>query len=152
MVKRECHAEDQEMHLDKTNNSLRKRWTFSDATGTTGFPTIPRRNDVWETSAPGQLWVVLLIGRVAWEICLNQSEVLSRSGWWSVRHQYGISVLISHTSFRGKPQVGVAKCWLFSYARQTKEAIKLKDVSPLFVCPSVLLPLHRGVFVPSDWR
>ena len=27
-----------------------------------------------------QIWVVLLIGRAAWEICFNQSETLPRSG------------------------------------------------------------------------
>ena len=45
-------------------------------------------NDVWETSAEipywwcviTQIWVVLLIGRAAWEIYFSQSEALPRSG------------------------------------------------------------------------
>ena len=45
-------------------------------------------NDVWETSAEIpywwhvtiQFWVVLLIGRAAWEICFSQSEARPRSG------------------------------------------------------------------------
>ena len=61
---------------------LRKQTTFRDAT--TGFPA----HDVWETSAEipywwrvtTQIWVVLLIGRVAREICFNQSKALPRSG------------------------------------------------------------------------
>ena len=32
------------------------------------------------------------------------------------RHQYGISVLVSQTSFRGKTSCGAAKCRLFSWA------------------------------------
>ena len=54
--------------------SLRKQPTFGDAT--TGF----LQNDIWETSAEipfwwrvtTQIWVVLLIGRAAWEIWFNQ--------------------------------------------------------------------------------
>ena len=30
------------------------------------------------------------------------------------RHQYGISVLVSQTSFRGETSGAVVKCWLFS--------------------------------------
>ena len=43
---------------------------------------------------------MLLIGRAMRETCFNQSEALPRS--WSVvtRHQYGISALVSQTSFR----------------------------------------------------
>ena len=47
-----------------------------------------RKNDVWGTTAAipywwritTQIWVVLLIGRAAGEICLNQSETQPRSG------------------------------------------------------------------------
>ena len=28
----------------------------------------------------GKIWVVVLIGHAAWEICFNQSEALARSG------------------------------------------------------------------------
>ena len=45
-----------------------------------------------------------LIGRTAWEIFFNQSKALPRSGV-AIRHQYGISALVSQTSFAGKPVV-----------------------------------------------
>ena len=56
------------------------------------LPLIFPPNDVWETSVEipywwrvtTQIWVVLLIGRVAWEIYFNKSEALPRSGWWRV--------------------------------------------------------------------
>ena len=52
------------------------------------LPLVSPRNDVWETSAEipywwrvtTQIWVVLLIGRAAWEIWFNQSEALPKSG------------------------------------------------------------------------
>ena len=56
------------------------------------LPLVSPPNDVWEKSAvipywwlvTSQIWVVLLIGRAAWEIWLNQSEALPRSGQWRV--------------------------------------------------------------------
>ena len=36
--------------------------------------------------------------------------------WVVMRHQYGISALVSQTSFRGETVGGVAKCGLFSQA------------------------------------
>ena len=36
--------------------------------------------------------------------------------WVVTRHQYGISALVSQTSFRGETAGGVAKCRLFSQA------------------------------------
>ena len=55
-------------------------------------PLVSPRNDVWETTSEipywwrvtTQIWVVLLIGRAAKQICLNQSEALSRSRMWHV--------------------------------------------------------------------
>ena len=37
--------------------------------------------------------------------------------WGEMRHQYGISALVSQTSFRGQISGGVAKCRLFSQGR-----------------------------------
>ena len=37
--------------------------------------------------------------------------------WVVTRHQYGISALVSQTSFRGKTSGRVAECLLFSQAR-----------------------------------
>ena len=45
------------------------------------------------------------------EICFNQSEALPRSGVWGVQH--GISALVPHTSFRGKPVVASRKVGCF---------------------------------------
>ena len=42
-----------------------------------------RKIQYWWSVAT-QIWVVLLIGRAAWEIWSNQSEELPRSGWWRV--------------------------------------------------------------------
>ena len=36
--------------------------------------------------------------------------------WGEMHHQYGISALVSQTSFRGQTRGGVVKCWLFSQA------------------------------------
>ena len=38
----------------------------------------------------------------------------------ATRHHYGISVLVSQTSFSGETSGGVTKCWLFSQARNTE--------------------------------
>jgi len=84
-------------------------------------PTISPQYDVWETSAEipywwhvtTQIWVLLLIGCATCQICFNQSGALPH---WIVMHQYGISVLVSQTSFRGETVGGVAKCRLFSQA------------------------------------
>ena len=40
--------------------------------------------------------------------------------WVVTRHQYGISTLVSQTSFRGEARGGVAKCRLFSQAILTQ--------------------------------
>ena len=53
------------------------------------LPVVSSPNDVWETSAEipyrwrvtTQIWVVILIGRAAWEIWFKQSDALPRSGY-----------------------------------------------------------------------
>ena len=57
---------------------------------------------------------VLLIGRAAWDICFNQSEVLPRTE--VIRNRYGITALVSQRSFCGETSRGVAKCRMFSQA------------------------------------
>ena len=42
--------------------------------------------------------------------------------WVVIRHQYGISVLVSQTSFRRETVGGVAKCRLFSQALVFKDS------------------------------
>ena len=55
-----------------------------------------------------QIWVVLLIGRAVWEICINQSEALPRSVWW---REFLRSFLRRH--FAGKPSVASRKVVCF---------------------------------------
>ena len=43
------------------------------------------------------------------------------------RDQYGISALVSQTSFRGDTSGGVAKCWLSSQATFTKSLGTLRS-------------------------
>ena len=86
--------------------SLKKRRHF--ATPPLVFP----RNDVSETRAEIpywwrvtiQIWVVLLIGRAAREICFNQSEALSRSGQSNVICMEFLRLLLRR-HFAGKPAV-----------------------------------------------
>ena len=95
-------------------------WENSRHLGT--LPLVSPSNDVWETSAEipywcrvtTQIWVVLLSGFAAWEMWFNQSEALPRS-----RHQYGISALVSQTSFGGETSGSVAKFRLFSQATRS---------------------------------
>ena len=47
--------------------------------------------------------------------------------WVVTRHQYGISVLISQTSFGGETSGSVANCRMFSQARK-KALMKMKNV------------------------
>ena len=49
--------------------------------------------------------------------CKVIQDSLSLTQIWVVtRHQYGISTLVSQTSFGGETSAGVTKCWLFSKA------------------------------------
>ena len=43
------------------------------------------------------------MGRAVWEIFFNQSDLII---WVVTRHQYGISALVSQTSFRGETSGG----------------------------------------------
>ena len=45
---------------------------------------------------------------------LNQISHVARPMWVVMHHQYGISVLVSQTSFCGETSGRVAKCRLFS--------------------------------------
>ena len=49
--------------------------------------------------------------------------------WVVTRHQYGISALVSQTSFGGETSGSVAKCRLFSQANITK--FKENDIKKL---------------------
>ena len=96
-----------------TEPSLRKQPTFGD------LPLVSPPNDVWESSAEipyrwrvtTQIWVVLLISWIKFSTRHDQSEELPRC------HQYGISALVSQTSFDRETSGSVAKCRLFSQVR-----------------------------------
>ena len=98
-------------------SSLRKQPTFGDAT--TGFPAKwrlrnKRRNSILMTRHYPDLgsasdWLN--------QISHAARPIRSTTHIWVVtRHQYGISPLVSQTSFRGVIIDGVAKCRLFSQA------------------------------------
>ena len=85
-------------------NSLRKRRHFATPL------LVSLRNDVSGTSAEipywwrvtSQIWVVLLIGRAAREICFSQSEALPRSGTWHVISMECLRLFLRR-HFAGKP-------------------------------------------------
>ena len=91
--------------------SSRKQSTFGD--DITGFPTKwhlrnEHRNSILMTRHYPDLG-----GASDW---LNQ---ISRAAWpLMTRHQYGISALVSQTSFGGETSWKVAKCRLFSQAME----------------------------------
>ena len=57
----------------------------------------------------------------------NQSKLLTQI-WEVACHQYGVSALVSQTSFGGETSGSVAKCWLFSQA--ILAAVQQKDSTP----------------------
>ena len=85
----------------------------------TTSPLVLPRSDVGERRATipyrwrdtTQMWMMLLI---CWKFASTNQKHYPDLG--SERHQYGISALVSQTSFRGETSVGVSKCWLFSQA------------------------------------
>ena len=97
--------------------SLRKQPIFGDAT--TGFPAKwplrnERRNSILMTRHYPDL------GSASDWSChvgnLIQPMRSTTQIWVVTRHQYGISVLVSQTSFGGETSGSVAKCRLFSRA------------------------------------
>ena len=101
----------------KCNDSLRKQPTFGDAT--TGFsPKWRLRNERWNSIPITRHYPDL--GRASdWSCCVWNSiqQIRSTTEIWVVtRHQYGISALVSQTSFGGETSGSVAKCRLFSQA------------------------------------
>ena len=66
-----------------------------------------------------QICVVLLRSTSDWSCCMGNfiQPIKSTTQIWVVmHHQYGISALVSQTSFGGGTSGSVAKCWLFSQA------------------------------------
>ena len=87
-------------------------------------PTVCPRNDAWEISQAArpirntiQIWVV-------------------------TRHQYGISALVSQTSFRGETVGGGVECCLFSQANSPR-------ISKRY---SKLIPSERRYYLIYSWH
>ena len=54
------------------------------------------------------------------EVCFTDPTRSTTQIWVVTRHQYGISALVSQTSFRGQITSAVAKCRLFYWLRADK--------------------------------
>ena len=68
--------------------------------------------------------------------------------WVVTRHKYGISALVSQTSFGGETSGSVAKCRLFSQATLDIELQKVpKHTIMLFVCNPNILHKHCFQFL-----
>ena len=97
-------------------------------------PLFPQQNDVWETNAE-----ILMtrhspdLGSASDWLCgvgnLIQPIRGTTQNWGLTRHQYGIFVLVSQTSFGGKTSGSVAKCRLFSQAKCRPIVLFLQIIS-----------------------
>ena len=97
--------------------SLRKQSTFGNIT--TGFPTKWRLRNKRRSSIPMTRYYPNL-GSVSDWLCrvgnLIQPIRSTTLIWPVTHHQYGISALVSKTSFGGETSGSVTKCRLFSQA------------------------------------
>ena len=79
--------------------------------------------DIVRLPAVMRFWALFIISNVPSQMT-SEERVRKIQYWWSVatkiwvvtRHQYGISALVSETSFGGETSGSVAKCRLFSQA------------------------------------
>ena len=97
--------------------SLRKQPTFRDAS--TGFPAKWRlRNERRDSILITRYYPDLgSVSDWSWrERNLPQPMRSTTQIWVVMRHQYGISALVSQTSIREETSGGIAKCWLFRQA------------------------------------
>ena len=104
-------------------NCLRKELTFGDAT--IGFLAKRRLRNERRNSILMTVCVttkILTLFEIGWIEANSQPIRSTKQIWVVTRHQYGISLLVSQTSFRRETSGGVAKCRLFSQA--TVESIK----------------------------
>ena len=107
------------------NGHERPASVYSEKTAFVTSSQVSPRNDGWEASAKisywcrvnTQIWVVLLIGWSKFPKSQAVRPIRSTTQFWVVtRHQYGISALVSQTSFRGETSGGVVEYRLFSQA------------------------------------
>ena len=97
--------------------SLRKQPTFCAAS--TGFPAKWRlRNERGDSILITRYYPDLgSVSDRSWRVGNSLQPIRSTTQTWLVtRHQYGISALVSQTSFRRETSGGVAKCRLFRQA------------------------------------
>ena len=136
------------------SSSMRKQPTFGDAT--TGFPTKwrlrnERRNSILMTRHYPDL------GSASDWSCrvgnLIQPIRSTTQIWVVTRHQYGISALVSQTSFGGETSGSVAKCRLFSQAtlvrkcpQSGKEEQLLRGQELLFFGTLIVLNYYTNGF------
>ena len=99
---------------------------------------VSSQNDTDDMSIPRSGNVFLLVEA-------NFQPIRPTTQIWVVkgRHQYGISVLISQTSFCRETSCGLLKCWLFSQAVIRKGGNDYMNVF-LTVCITSILPLYSG--------
>ena len=103
--------------LAQLRNSLRKQPTFGDAT--TGFPTKGRQRNERRNSILMTCHYPDLGSASDWSCCMGNLIQTIRGTtqiWVVTRHQYGISALVSQTSFGGETSGSITKCQLFSQA------------------------------------
>ena len=97
--------------------SLRKQPTFGDAT--TGFPAKWTLRNEYRNSILMTCHYPDLGSAFDWLNQISHASRPTRSAiqiWVVTRHQYGISALVSQTSFGGETSGCVTKCRLFSQA------------------------------------
>ena len=117
-------------------HSLRKQPTFGDST--TGFPA------KWRLRNEGKKSILMtrhypdLGNAFYWlnQISHATRPIRSATQFWVMRHQYGISALVSQTSFGEETSGTVAKCRLFSQALYDRHLPKTETYYWSQTCPS----------------
>ena len=102
--------------------TLRKLLTFGNATNS--FPAKQHVRNVRRNSILMTRHYPDLGSASDWlnQISYTARPIRSTTQIWVVtRHQYGISALVSHTSFGGETSGSIAKCRLFSQASKWSE-------------------------------
>ena len=108
--------------LGKLTATLGKVVAWENSRHLATLPLVSPPNDVWETRAEiphwwrviTQIWVVLLIGRAAWEIWFNQSDAV-----WNFCPRFSLRTDVIWRETSGS----VAECRLFSEASKVPKVM-----------------------------